>query len=150
MTVKEPIYLSHVVLYAKGWYSKTNDVIEDLKKILELDDYTPFTEADIVSILTNCYNRCFNIDLRDFINEIHPFNCWKSGYYTNQYMLKDNESLPEYDMYNAVVYKILSDFRFIENKDWKIKTPKYSKSNPRPKSVEIRQIYQQFSYKEKV
>jgi len=62
MIVKEPIYLSHTVLYAKGWYNKTSDVIEDLKKILELDNYTPFTQTDVVSILTVEYMRSKNTD----------------------------------------------------------------------------------------
>ena len=34
--------LSHVVLYAKGWYQKSDDIWKDLKKILNLDDYSPF------------------------------------------------------------------------------------------------------------
>lgn len=31
--------LANVVLYAKGWYLRTNDIWADLTKILELDGY---------------------------------------------------------------------------------------------------------------
>jgi len=53
-------------------------------------------------------------------------------------------------MYTVVVYKILSDFRFVKKKEWIVKTPKYSKSNPRPKNIEINQIYQNFCKKEQL
>jgi hypothetical protein len=32
--------LTNVVLYAKGWYLKSDDIWEDLKNILKLDNYT--------------------------------------------------------------------------------------------------------------
>jgi len=34
MELKTQFYLSHVALYAKGWYKKTENIFEDLKHIL--------------------------------------------------------------------------------------------------------------------
>jgi hypothetical protein len=36
--------LTHVVLYAKGWYNSSDDIYADLKEILKLDDYTPLSK----------------------------------------------------------------------------------------------------------
>ena len=49
--------LTNVVLYAKGWYKTTDNIWEDLKKILELDDYTPFSNNDIYSILISSFEK---------------------------------------------------------------------------------------------
>ena len=43
--------LTNLVLYAKGWYLKTDDLWADLKNILELDNFTPFNNRDIYSII---------------------------------------------------------------------------------------------------
>ena len=32
--------LSHTILYAKGWYLKTDDIWGDLERVLLLDDYS--------------------------------------------------------------------------------------------------------------
>lgn len=146
--MKEKVRLSHVVLYAKGWYERTNNIFDDLKKMLELDEYTPFTNGDIVSIIVNNYERSFNIKLSDFINDTHPDNCWKIGYYTDTCdWVKDYKSLPKYDYHTAVLYKILSDFRFIDNTKWDMKIPKYSKNNKRPKNIELKDVINQFNKK---
>jgi len=43
--------LTNVVLYAKGWYLRTNDIWADLTKILELDGYSPQNKWDIYNII---------------------------------------------------------------------------------------------------
>ena len=110
--------LNHFILYCKGWYEITDNRFEDLKKILQLDGFTPFTESDVLSIILNRYEKDFkdNLRLGDFITNLHPKNTWKVGYDTkgNHDWIKDDENLPEYDYYTAVLYKIMSDYRFKE------------------------------------
>jgi len=145
MNCKSPFYLSHVTLYAKGWYNRSEDIVSDLIKILKLDDYTPYDKNDVVLILLNAYEKSFNVRLVDLISSIHKYNCWKVGYYTkNAEWVKEYETLPEYDMYTAVIYKILSDLRFLEKKDWIVKFPKYSKEIPRPKNITIPSLIKHF------
>lgn len=129
--------LSHVCLYAKGWYVKTNDIFEDLKKFLQLDDYSPFDKSDVLSILIHRYEDIVDIDLLGFLSDIHKDNCWKIGYPNNL----------EYDYYTAIIYKILSDIRFLESKYVKWKCPKYSKQNPRPKNIELKTVIERFNHK---
>jgi hypothetical protein len=48
MRIKKPFRLSHVALYSKGWYETSDDVVSDLIKILNLDDYSPFDKNDVL------------------------------------------------------------------------------------------------------
>jgi len=141
--------LSHVVLYAKGWYLNTGNVFEDLKKILEFDGYTPFSNMDVYSILLNSVQNS-NIyrwtSLVETLNGIHPKNCWKYGYYTkgNYFWAKQSDAeLPEYDMQTAFIYYTLSNLTHLENTNWNVKTPKLSKY-PRGKNITIRKVYETF------
>ena len=140
--------LNHFILYCKGWYEITDNKFEDLKKILQLDDFIPSTESDVLSIVLNRYEKDFKDRLRliDFITDLHPKNVWKIGYYTkgNNNWIKDNEKLSEYDYYTAVLYKIMSDYRFKEL-ETKLTPPKYSKENPRPKNIELRRVIEIFN-----
>lgn len=131
----KPFKLSHVTLYAKGWYNKSNDVYTDLLNILKLDDYTPFENNDVIRILLYNYEESFNIKLIDFISDIHESNCWKVGY------PKDLK----YDLYTAIIYKILFDIKYIEDKNWIVKCPKYSKENPRPSNIELKKVIEVFN-----
>lgn len=86
--MEQKFKLTNVVLYAKGWYKQSNDIWEDLKKILELDDYTPFTKMDVYSIILTAFqnSNIYRItELKEVLNGIHPLNCWKVGYF-----VKDN------------------------------------------------------------
>lgn len=150
MILKEKFYLSHVTLYAKNWYRKTDSVFEDLRKVLILDDYTPFTDADVLVILLKAYERSFQVSLIDFINDVHQSNCWKVGYYVKGFdWVKNQENLKEYDLYTAIVYKILSDIRFLNNTQWVIKIPRYSKDFKRPEHITIKTVMEFFNYKQK-
>lgn len=126
--------LGHVTLYAKGWYNKSDDVFEDLKKILILDDYTPFSNNDVLSILINNYNKYFNINLLEFLSDLHKENCWKISYCAENY-----------DYYTAIIYKILSDLRFIEAQSFKKAIPKYSIQNPRSKNISLQKVIEVFN-----
>lgn len=143
--------LSHLVLYAKGWYKKSDDVWEDLKKILELDNYSPFDKVDVYSIIISSlsdkefYPRF--IELREVLNGIHPDNCWKYGYYIKGNPWQSNPTkLVEYDMPTAFIYYILSNLRFIDNAEWIVKTPNYKK-HPRPDNITLKQVIDMFNKK---
>jgi hypothetical protein len=141
--------LSHVVLYAKGWYKTSDNVWNDLKEILKLDNYTPFSKNDVYSIIVSSiekveFNHRFN-DLKSVLVGIHPSECWKFGYYTNQNeWVKNYKELPEYDMPTAFIYYVLSSLRFIDNTQWNPKVPKYKKY-PKGDNITLRQVIQHFN-----
>ena len=122
--------LKNVCLYAKGWYKKSDDIVEDLKKCLDADNYSLFDKRDVSHILMNCISQIpwmmrngieyYTLNLLDGVN---PMICWKIGYYT-----KDNYHptprdiekglvLPEYDFQMAIIHYCLSTLRFMETKD---------------------------------
>lgn len=141
--------LTNLVLYAKGWYEKTDDIWDDLKKILELDNYSPFTKGDVYSIILARFSEfeCRQSELREVLLGIHPFECWKSGYYTkNSTWVKDSEKLPEYDMPTAFIKYVLSSLMMIDNTQWNPQTPKYTKF-PRPAHITINRVYEMFGRK---
>lgn len=144
--------LTNLVLYAKGWYLKTDDIWADLIKILELDDYSPFNKMDIYSIIINSVQNS-NLyrwtELSEVLNGIHPNNCWKYGYYVKDnhgWSNKPTNELPEYDMPTAFIYYTLSNLRLIEHTQWNVKFPKYSK-HPKPKHITINKLYTNFCKK---
>ena len=49
--LKDKFPLSHVVLYAKGWYGHTDYLYEDLKKMLHLDGYLSSCNYDIMNVV---------------------------------------------------------------------------------------------------
>ena len=151
MTEKFKIWtLSHTVLYAKGWYKASEDIFEDLKKILELDDYTPFTKADIFNILLSSAERFEHqaFDLREMIIGVHPKECWKVGYHTvDSFCKRNNEVYPQYNYETAIVYYILSILRNLETEKWNVVTPKYSKF-PKNPEISIKRVIEQFNRKE--
>ena len=141
--------LSNVVLYAKGWYKTTDDVWDDLKKILVLDDYTPYSNSDVYSILLKKFDN-FDIQasqLREVLFGITPQECWKVGYYTKDHTWADgSNNAKEYDMPTAFIYYVLSTLRFIDKEQWKPSTPKYSK-HPKNPDIETKRIIEMFNKK---
>ena len=145
--MKNTFKLSHLVLYAKDWYLKTDNIWEDLIKILELDNYTPFDKMDVYSIILSSVQN-FGLykwtELTEVLNGIHPANCWKYGYYVKDNVFwaggKTVEELPDYDMPTAFIYYTLSNLRFIYSNDWEHKIPKYSKY-PKNRDITIRKVF---------
>lgn len=143
--------LSHLVLYAKGWYKRTDNVWEDLKKILELDNYTPFSDNDVYFILLSNLEKSdfdyrFN-DLKQVMIGIHPSECWKTGYYIKgNNWVKGEKELPDYDMPTAFIYYVLSNLRFLDKKYWIPVTPKY-KLYPKGESITLKKVIDQFNFK---
>ena len=145
--------LTNVVLYAKGWYLHSDDVWEDLKKILNLDDYTPYTRGDVYSILVNAVqeSKIYRwTDLREVLNGIHPSNCWKFGYYVKEnhnWSNQPKEELPNYELETAFVFYLLSNLRFIDSKNWNPQMPKVTKY-PKAEHITIYDLYKHFCKKD--
>lgn len=103
----------HFYLYAKNHYRKSDDIVEDLKKIQK--DYCGCTShiRDIILILhSEVYKHIkFEGHFLDFLNDIHPENVWRVGY---DYGVKDEKTgiikrdIVLYDFHLAVIYKFLS------------------------------------------
>lgn len=144
--------LTNVVLYAKGWYKRTDNVWDDLIKILELDGFQPFNKWDVYSIILTAVQKS-NIyrwtDLTEVLMGIHPNNCWKFGYYTkeNEGWAGNDTIIHEYDMPTAFIYYTLSNLRFMENSLWNPSMPKVTKY-PKGEHITINKLYEHFGKKE--
>lgn len=128
--------LTNVVLYAKGWYKKTDDIWNDLKQILILDDYTPFTKNDVYQIILNNVEKINGqrwTSTSALLNGIHPDNCWKINY---------NETT-NYKLEEAVIHYVISNLRFIDNKKWSPKMPRVTKY-PKNDNISINDLYRHF------
>ena len=142
--------LGYVALYAKGWYEVSDNIIEDLKKVLRLDDYTPFTNNDVVSILLERFQETKHraAEMKEFYYGIHPYNTYRVNYRHSTDCFSEPKRTNEYDFQLATVYYLLSKIRFLEHGQYKEVKPKYSKELRRPKEVEISKIYEVFFKKE--
>lgn len=145
--------LSHLTLYAKNWYKRSDNIWEDLKIILEMDGYSPYTNGDVYSIIVNNFEKfeARESELRQVLTGIHPKECWKHGYKT-----KDNywspygkcEELPEYNMPEAFIMYVVSALAFIDNTQWERKLPDYRHHKELwPEHITIRKIYEIFAKK---
>lgn len=107
----------HVFLYAKHWYKRSDDVFADLKKILEHRNGVEakhISNGVVVSSLAGIARDIISEspntnEFTEFVNDVHPANCWKIGYTLKSRFPNSPDALDEeYDYYKAVVYKILS------------------------------------------
>jgi len=108
--------MKHVALYAKGWYisEKGSTVWDDLKAILVLDGYTPFTKHDVFNIILGSFENTKPVrdPVRYIIHHASPTECWKVGYYTNDHTwLKNAAEHPDYVYHDAVLHAMLSSLR---------------------------------------
>lgn len=126
--------LSHVVLYAKGWYQESNDVWEDLKKVLELDNYTPFTENDILFIIISNFQDAYLGNSNNCL-----FNVI-AGIENNMIIYENNYRL-------ALINYIITSLRFTESKYYTTVVPKYSKELRRPKHITVKSVIDCFNIK---
>jgi hypothetical protein len=144
--------LSHLTLYAKGWYKQTDDIWDDLTKILKLDDYTPFSKQDVYSIiLTNVsgFKQPWT-SLYSVLKNIQSNVCWSYGYVTEdaptilKSVSKDNVKV--YSMEEAFIWYVLSNLRTLENKYWNPVTPKFTKY-PKDPDITIKECVEHFGRK---
>ena len=139
--------LSHLVLYAKNWYKRSDNIWNDLLEILKLDNYSPFTHSDVYVIILSRFNEFEHrgSTLPEVLRSIHPDSCWKVGYYTNKAdWVKGHGEFPAYDMPTAFIYHVLSTLAFIDNEQWKPVTPKY-KMYPKNPNISTKSVIEMFS-----
>lgn len=144
--MEQKFKLTNVVLYAKGWYKKSDDIWEDLKKILEFDNYTPFTKMDVYSIIVTAFQESNIYRITELKNGIHPDNCWKYGYYCKENLSwagKDTK-IHEYDMPTAFIYYVMSNLRLLDNKHWNPQMPKVTKY-PKANHITIKALNEHFN-----
>jgi len=120
--------LKNCVLYSKGHYEKSNDLIEDLKKCLKADDYSPFDKGDVKGVLLNFVSQQpymlrngISYYTDNLLEAINPKYCWKIGYYTIEHKeicynagKEFLESLKPYDFDTAIIHYCLSSMRYWE------------------------------------
>lgn len=107
--------LKHFLLYVKGWYQPTTDIWNDLKIVLKLDGYTPFSKNDVFMIILNNLPDIQQFKPFTLLPALHPSNCWKFGYYVKgNHYFGDQKDAVEYDYEMAVLKYILSELRFID------------------------------------
>ena len=52
--------ISHTILYIKGWYRVSEDILEDLRATLLADGYSAdlFKDDDVINVLLNRFEEC--------------------------------------------------------------------------------------------
>lgn len=160
--------LQHTVLYAKNWYERYDEtnglrknIWEDLMLALELDGYQGTFIGDneaqikhrvaylIVGQFQRLPNKGHANTLQAFYEGIKPFNCWKYGYYTKDYVFMQTQAqidaAPVYDYDEAVVRYCLSYFVSLSRDEWEPCAPNYTKGLAKPKRISKKKIKDQFS-----
>ena len=129
--------LQHTVLYAKGWYKKSGDLFEDMKKCLTADGYSGdiMGKADVLNVIVRQFERLdthYNRDLLTVLLGVTEHECWKVGYYTKNHAWaqRDGEERPEYDYYTAIVMYCLSSFLSIDKEQWEPVRPDFKNVLP--------------------
>ncbi len=127
--------IAHVILYAKHWYKRSDDIIEDLKKCLS-SNYMPDNKYNIFIILTRVVSQIpwmmrhgIHYYTFNLLEAISPNECWKYGYYTTDHVgwihnSEDKSKLKPYDYQMAVIYYYLSTLCCMEIKELGGELPK--------------------------
>lgn len=124
--------LSHVCLYAKGWYNRSENVWNDIRKCLSADGYCGdlFTNSDCLNVILNRWSE-MQADHTHSFNALvfgaMDHNCWKHGYSTktNWSYGQNIDQLPDYDYMTAVLWYILSSLQGCESSAWIQKRPDF-------------------------
>lgn len=134
--------LKHLLLYSKGWYRQSGNFFNDLKIVLQLDDYEPYSNNDVLAIILNNLPSIREFDLSVVIPAIRPYNCWKFGYVIKgDYFLGDEQYAVEYDYDTAILKYILSNIAHLEKSHYgDLPKPNYKTGLTRPKDISLKEI----------
>jgi hypothetical protein len=121
--------LMHVLLYARGFYKRSEDILYDLHLCLTEDGYEYLTsKEDIIGIIesrVNIYCKSNDNVLRALRQEIHPSSCSRIGYYhANDFRSHKHKSIDPiqmnkpYDVDMAFLYCYLSKLRMNDINDF--------------------------------
>jgi hypothetical protein len=137
----EKFRLSHLCLYAKGWYQKTNDIVKDLQTILSLHGFSgDLSKRDIASFMIG---KCEKIDIFHFstsqvVAGLEPYQTYRSGYVHNQtprIFNRLDDKLEDYDYSLAIIYYCLSGLSMLDNEKWVREAPIYGKVLKKPEHI---------------
>ena len=142
----EKFELTHLVLYAKGWYYKTGDIWDDVKKIVELDGYSYFSKKDAYHLILTKFSKLDIVgsSLVEVVKNLGISDCWRHGYYVKeQTWIVNNDNLPEYDMETSVLYYILSTLCVMDNDRWNPQKPNYD-MYPKNDNIKLKNVEEIF------
>ena len=114
----------HIYLYAKHWYNKTDDPIEDVQTIIKNCEGQEFSRKDVIKIVfhialkhltDNNSGGYTDFKFESFISNVDPDGSWKVGYYHD----KHDEKHGEYNYWKAVFYASLSVLSLTDREDVK-------------------------------
>lgn len=159
--MKDKFSLRHTVLYAKGWYKRSNNFWKDIMKCLEADGYLGTFEGDtlnqikhraaylIVGQFERLPNKGHANSLQSFYENIKPHNIWKYGYYTKDFTFmrskEEIEKSPDYDYDEAVVRYCLSHFLGLNKDEWNVCKPDYKNVLPRKNGIKDKKVKEIFN-----
>lgn len=145
----EKFTLNHTVLYAKGWYKRT-DFWSDIRAVLSADGYSAeyFTENDCANVILRQLERLplkYYNTVSAVVYGIQDCNVWKHGYFTktNDFHRKSNE---EYNLNKAIIKYCLSNFFGLEKSEWICKPPS-KKVLPFDDRITIKDVISNFNKK---
>lgn len=146
--------LVHTVLYAKGWYKKT-DFWEDIKKCLTADDYSGeyFTNGDCVNVIMGQFQRLvfkeYRASLLNVIRGIQDNEIWKCGYYTttNCPWIKKDKPTEQYELNKAIVMYCLSQFSSMERSEFPDCYPDFDNCLPIRPGIDMSKVEEVFGPK---
>lgn len=155
--MKNKFDLTHVVLYAKGWYHKTDDIWRDLRFALTLDDYMSefFSKKDIVrKLLIECSKLNSNaFSMAQIYCGIQKNQTHMKGYVHKEspvYVLENNDKEPdEYDMDIAIIKYLIGELAFIKKEEWEPTKPTYGKGLGKPYKIKKPRVEKMFAHVKK-
>jgi hypothetical protein len=147
------IKLSHVVLYAKGWYHGTDNIIRDLQFALTLDGYSGefFKKRDLANkLVESCSalsSEITHFKTTQILNGIRPELSYLVGYYHNSspdWCTRDEWRKGDYDYDLAIIHYCLSGLRFLDKERWNSTKPIYGKGLGKPYRIKKKDVEEMF------
>lgn len=120
-----------VVLYAKGWYQRTDNIFEDIKKCIEEDNiyniWPNMSSRDICSYMLRCLDKIYTyLDDNDKRN-----GRWLCSHAAFLDKIEHNMRFRGNTYEEAIVYTILSILGELSIDEIELKKPKYGKGRRR-------------------
>lgn len=116
-----------VVLYSKGWYERTNNIFDDIKKCIEEDNiyntWDNMSPRDICSYMLRCLDKIYTyLDDNDKRN-----GRWLYSHAAFLDKIEHNMKFYNKTYEEAIVYTVLSILSELSVDEIELKKPKYGK-----------------------
>ena len=130
--MKDQFYLAHVVLYAKRWYAWTDDIYDDLSKVLELDGYPGYRKNEregIARKLKHAYDKwCEFLDTCPEYHMAHGQDHLETQMF-RMYSYREGSKYNFNDFCDVVIMTILCEFSFADNEYMNLPMPVYDETH---------------------